>query len=148
MSLTRFAHRMANAYRAGAIGSTAVQVAAWLLNIGRVKLYLLDTNLEENPPAYRGLSNRLYGGDREMRFLQELVIGLGGVRLLNAIGLKPAVWHANEGHCSFMLIERIREMVGAGTSLADAVKTIQATSVFTTHTPLPAGNDTFPLTGR
>lgn len=127
------------------LDSTSIQVGAWLLHLGRVKLYLLDTNLEENPAAYRVLSARLYGGDREMRFLQELVIGLGGVRLLSALGIKPAVWHANEGHCSFMLIDRIRELVAAGTALADAVKTIRATSVFTTHTPLPAGNDTFPL---
>jgi starch phosphorylase len=127
------------------LDSTYIQVAAWLLSLGRVKLYMLDTNLEGNPAAYRGLSARLYGGDREMRFLQELVIGLGGVRMLNALGLKPAVWHANEGHCSFMMIERIRELVAAGTPLQDAVKAIQATSVFTTHTPLPAGNDSFPL---
>ncbi len=127
------------------LDSTAIQVAAWLLNLGRVRLYLLDTNLEENPPAYRGLSARLYGGDREMRLLQELVIGLGGVRMLNALGIRPAIWHANEGHCSFMLVERVRELVKGGASTESAVKEVKATSVFTTHTPLPAGNDAFPL---
>jgi starch phosphorylase len=127
------------------LDSTSIQVAAWQLNLGCVKLYLLDTNLEENPQAYRGLSARLYGGDREMRILQELVIGLGGVRMLRALRLNPSVWHANEGHCTFMLIERIREMLDKGIALPDAVRAVQGSSVFTTHTPLPAGNDTFPV---
>lgn len=125
------------------LDSIHIKVAAWLLNVGRVKLYLLDTNLEENPQAYRGLTARLYGGDRELRLLQELVIGIGGVRILRALGLKPAVWHANEGHTTFMLVERLREFIKAGLTLDAALKSVAETSVFTTHTPLPAGNDTF-----
>ncbi len=120
-----------------------VNVAAWVLNVGRVKLYLLDTNLEENPQAYRGLTDRLYGGDRELRLLQELVIGIGGVRMLRALGLKPTVWHANEGHTTFMLVERVREFIKTGMTLDGALKAVAETSVFTTHTPLPAGNDAF-----
>ncbi|MFA5079609.1 MAG: alpha-glucan family phosphorylase, partial [Dehalococcoidia bacterium] len=125
------------------LDSVHIKVAAWVLNVGRVKLYLLDTNLEENPQAYRGLTARLYGGDRELRLLQELVIGIGGVRILRALGLKPAVWHANEGHTTFMLVERLREFIKTGMTLDAALKSVAETSVFTTHTPLPAGNDTF-----
>jgi len=120
-----------------------INVAAWVLNAGRVKLYLLDTNLDENSQAYRGLTARLYGGDRELRLLQELVIGIGGVRILRALGLKPTVWHANEGHTTFMLVERLREFIDSGMTLDGALKAVAETSVFTTHTPLPAGNDTF-----
>ncbi len=125
------------------LDSVHIKVAAWVLNVGRVKLYLLDTNLEENPQAYRGLTARLYGGDRELRLLQELVIGIGGVRIMRALGLKPAVWHANEGHTTFMLVERLREFIKTGMTLDAALKSVAETSVFTTHTPLPAGNDTF-----
>ncbi len=125
------------------LDSVHIKVTAWALNVGRVKLYLLDTNLDENPQAYRGLTDRLYGGDRELRLLQELVIGIGGVRILRALGLKPAVWHANEGHTTFMLVERLREFIEAGMTLDAALKSVAETSVFTTHTPLPAGNDTF-----
>ena len=125
------------------LDNISVSVAAWVLNVGRVKLYLLDTNLEENPQAYRGLTDRLYGGDRELRLLQELVIGIGGVRMLRALGLKPTVWHANEGHTTFMLVERVREFIKTGMTLDGALKAVAETSVFTTHTPLPAGNDAF-----
>ena len=125
------------------LDSVHIKVAAWVLNVGRVKLYLLDTNLEDNPQAYRGLTARLYGGDRELRLMQELVIGIGGVRILRALGMKPAVWHANEGHTTFMLVERLREFIKSGMTLDAALKSVAETSVFTTHTPLPAGNDTF-----
>ena len=125
------------------LDNISINVSAWVLNVGRVKLYLLDTNLDENPPAYRGLTDRLYGGDRELRLLQELVIGIGGVRMLRALGLKPTVWHANEGHTTFMLVERVREFVKTGMTLDGALKAVAETSVFTTHTPLPAGNDAF-----
>lgn len=127
------------------LDSIQIYVSAWVLNLGRNKMYLLDTNLNENPPAYRGLSAKLYGGDREMRLLQELIIGLGGVRLLRAIGIHPAVWHANEGHTTFMMLERVREMVEKGIDIQKAVADVKATTVFTTHTPIPAGNDTFSL---
>lgn len=122
-----------------------IYVSAWLIKVGRLKLYLLDTNLDENHQVYRGLSARLYGGDREMRLLQELVIGLGGVKMLRAVGLNPDVWHANEGHTSFMMLERVREFVESGISLESAIDTVRKTTVFTTHTPVPAGNDAFSL---
>ena len=125
------------------LDNVSVYVAAWLLNLGRVKLYLLDTNLDENAPAYRGLTARLYGGDREMRLLQELIIGLGGVRILRALKLNPTIWHANEGHTSFMMVERVRELIQKGIDFEKALETIRSTTVFTTHTPVPAGNDTF-----
>ena len=127
------------------LDSAQVFVSAWVLKIGRVTLYLLDTNLNENPPAYRGLSARLYGGDREMRLLQELVIGLGGVRLLRALNIHPTVWHANEGHTTFMMLERVRELVEKGMEINKAMDQVRASSVFTTHTPVPAGNDAFSL---
>jgi len=127
------------------LDSVKVYVSAWVLNLGRVKLYLLDTNLNENPQAYRSLSARLYGGDREMRLLQELVIGLGGVRLLRAIGINPTVWHANEGHTTFMMVERVRELIEKGVDIQKAIAEVKAATVFTTHTPVPAGNDAFSL---
>ena len=92
-----------------------------------------------------GFSARLYGGDREMRLLQELVIGLGGVRILRALAINPAIWHANEGHTSFMMVERMRELVQKGITLDDATNSVRASTVFTTHTPVPAGNDAFSI---
>lgn len=127
------------------LDNESISVASWVLKVGRIKLYLLDTNLDSNPPAYRGLSGRLYGGDREMRLLQELVIGIGGVRILRALDLNPAVWHANEGHTCFMMVERIRELVQTGIDFKNAISIVRSASVFTTHTPVPAGNDTFSL---
>ena len=127
------------------LDSVSIYVSAWTLKLGKVTLYLLDTNLNENPQAYRGLSARLYGGDREMRLLQELVIGLGGVRILRAIGINPTVWHANEGHTTFMMVDRVRELVGKGMDVKNAIEKVKATTVFTTHTPVPAGNDVFSL---
>lgn len=127
------------------LDSVSIYVSAWTLKLGKVTLYLLDTNLNENPQAYRGLSARLYGGDREMRLLQELVIGLGGVRILRSIGINPTVWHANEGHTTFMMVDRVRELVGKGMDVKNAIEKVKATTVFTTHTPVPAGNDVFSL---
>ena len=127
------------------LDSVSIYVSAWTLKLGKVTLYLLDTNLNENPQTYRGLSARLYGGDREMRLLQELVIGLGGVRILRSIGVNPTVWHANEGHTTFMMVDRVRELVGKGMDVKNAIEKVKATTVFTTHTPVPAGNDVFSL---
>lgn len=126
------------------LDSRSVSIAVWQVNVGRVKLYLLDTNLEENSPSDRQLSARLYGGDREMRLEQEIVLGIGGVRILRALGVEPAIWHANEGHTAFMMLERCRELVAKGADFAEAANKVRATTVFTTHTPVPAGNDTFP----
>ena len=121
----------------------AVHVQAWKIRVGRVPIYLLDTNLEENHPDDRALLNKLYGGGEDLRLRQEWILGTGGVRVLRALGVEPEVWHANEGHAAFMLLERVRELVAAGAGFDDAVKQVRASSVFTTHTPVPAGHDTF-----
>jgi starch phosphorylase len=91
----------------------------------------------------RELSARLYGGDQETRIRQEMVLGIGGVRLLERLGVRPAVFHANEGHSAFMMLERIRGLVQSGLEFKDAVERVRETTVFTTHTPVPAGHDTF-----
>jgi len=120
-----------------------VEVALWQVQVGSVRLCLMDTDLEENAPWDRGLSARLYGGDREMRISQEIVLGVGGVRALRALNLRPAAWHMNEGHCAFMVLERIRELVAEGLSFDEAAAAVRATTIFTTHTPVPAGHDAF-----
>lgn len=124
--------------------SRVVYIKAWLVRAGRTAIYLLDTNLEENDPRDRQLTSRLYIADRELRMQQEIVLGVGGVRALRALGINPAVWHANEGHTAFMMLERIREEVEKGALLDQAVKNVRATTVFTTHTPVPSGHDVFP----
>jgi starch phosphorylase len=125
------------------LDSREVYVTVWQVNVGRVKLYLLDTNIDDNSESDRYLSARLYAGDRELRLLQEIIIGIGGVRVLRALGYNPTVWHSNEGHTSFMMLERIRELVERGFSFHDAAEKVRNTSVFTTHTSVPAGNDVF-----
>jgi starch phosphorylase len=121
-----------------------VKVQAWRVSIGRTALYLLDTNLRENSEWARSITSQLYGGDREMRIRQEIVLGVGGVRMLRAIGLQPGVYHMNEGHSAFTAFERIRELrEERGLSFNEAVELVRVTSVFTTHTPVPAGIDTF-----
>lgn len=113
------------------------------INVGRVKLYLMDTDLELNAPQDRDLTARLYGGDHEIRIKQEIVLGIGGVRVLRALGLKPTAFHMNEGHSAFLVLELTRELVEHGMSFDDAMKEVAEHSVFTTHTPVPAGNDAF-----
>jgi len=120
-----------------------VQVRLWGVRVGRVRLCLMDTNLPENEPEDRALTARLYGGDREVRLSQEVVLGIGGVRAVQALGLEPAFWHLNEGHCAFLLLERIRELVAQGRSFEEAAEAVRATTLFTTHTPVPAGHDAF-----
>ncbi len=126
------------------LDSKSVLVCAWKVEVGRVNLYLLDTALEENPPADRALSARLYGGDQETRLQQEVLLGIGGVRVLRALGIAPSVWHANEGHAAFMALERCRELVETGADFRTAIERVKASTVFTTHTPVAAGNDAFP----
>ena len=121
-----------------------VLIQAWQVKVGRVSIYLLDTNVEDNVPQDRQLSARLYIADRELRIQQEIVLGIGGVRILRALGIKPAIWHANEGHTAFMMLERVREEIEKGTSFDKAMRKVRATTVFTTHTPVPAGHDVFP----
>jgi starch phosphorylase len=120
-----------------------VHVRVWTMKVGRVSLYLLDTNLEENDPEDRMLLSKLYAGGPDLRLRQEWLLGVGGVRVLRAVGFDPGVWHANEGHAAFMMLERVRELATAGVPFAEAVKQVRATSVFTTHTPVPAGHDAF-----
>ena len=127
------------------LGSRTVKVAVWRVRLGRTKLYLLDTGLEENAPWDRELSARLYGGDAETRLQQEIILGVGGVRALRALGSDPAVWHLNEGHAAFVVLPRMREMIEQGQSFEAALTEVRRTTVFTTHTPVSAGHDTFPF---
>src|SRR5205814_8269648 len=120
-----------------------IHAKVWKLQVGRIPLYLMDTDVDPNAPADRELSARLYGGDREMRISQEIVLGIGGVRALRALGISPAAWHINEGHAAFLNLERCRELVASGLKFNEACEAIAANSLFTTHTPVPAGNDTF-----
>ena len=127
------------------LGNRTVLASVWRVRLGRVKLYLLDTDLEENAPWDRELSARLYGGDRETRIQQEIVLGIGGVRALKAVGSSPAVWHLNEGHAAFVVLQRIRDLIEEGQSFDSALREVRRTTVFTTHTPVPAGHDAFPF---
>jgi starch phosphorylase len=121
-----------------------VYAKVWRLQVGRVPLYLMDTDVEPNALADRTLLARLYGGDHEMRISQEIMLGIGGVRALRALNVDPLVWHMNEGHSAFMGLERCRELVqGAGLSFAQAREVEAANAIFTTHTPVAAGNDVF-----
>jgi glycogen phosphorylase len=122
-----------------------IHVAAWRVRVGAVSLYLLDTDVEENTPWDRELSARLYGGEQETRISQEMVLGIGGIRMLERLGIRPAVFHANEGHAAFLLLERVRNFVQSGMSFNEAVERVRATTIFTTHTPVPAGHDAFPF---
>jgi glycogen phosphorylase len=115
------------------------------LQVGRMTLYLLDTDIHPNSPADRDLSARLYGGDHELRVAQELVLGVGGVRALRQMGIAPAVWHMNEGHSAFLVLELAREYVAQGVPFMQAFDLVRDQAVFTTHTPVPAGNDAFSL---
>ena len=127
------------------LGNRSVLVKVWRVRLGRVKLYLLDTDLEENAPWDRELSARLYGGDRETRAQQEIILGIGGVRALKALGSTPAVWHLNEGHAAFVVLQRIRDLIESGESFDSALEEVRRTTIFTTHTPVPAGHDAFPF---
>lgn len=126
------------------VGPRRIFIKVWEVRAGRVRLYLMDTDVPENAPWDRELSARLYGGDQELRIRQEIVLGIGGVRVLRALGIHPTVWHCNEGHTSFLMLERIREGVTAGRSFEEAAESVRKTSIFTTHTPVPAGHDAFP----
>jgi starch phosphorylase len=120
---------------------------AWEARVGRVRLYLLDSNELTNTPADRGITSELYGGDPELRLLQEIALGIGGWRLLGRLGLRPAVCHLNEGHAAFAVLERAREfMTEAGVPFATALTVTRAGNLFTTHTPVAAGFDRFPVT--
>ena len=125
------------------LGDRTVFARIWLVQVGRVPLYLLDTDVDENDPWNRELSARLYSGDSEMRIRQEILLGIGGVRALRALDIHPAVWHMNEGHSAFLILENIRERVEEGMSFEEASEVVRRQSIFTTHTPVPAGHDAF-----
>ncbi len=121
-----------------------LRARVWLMAVGRVRLYLLDCSIEENSPEDRQLTNRLYGGDERQRIRQELVLGVGGVKALQALGINPSVYHLNEGHSAFAPLEVVRQrMHDDGMSFDDAVREVAKQTVFTTHTPVPAGHDRF-----
>lgn len=115
----------------------------WEVRVGLSRLILLDTDLPLNLDEDRKITARLYGGGREMRIMQEMLLGVGGVRALRALGMTPFVWHINEGHAAFLTLERLREMVSEGISAATAREAVRANTIFTTHTPVPAGHDVF-----
>lgn len=120
-----------------------VSLRIWQASVGRVNLYLLDADTPRNAVADRQLTGQLYGGGHEMRLVQELLLGIGGVRALRRLGISPAVWHINEGHPAFSVIERLRELISRGLDLETARAVIRASTLFTTHTPVPAGHDVF-----
>jgi starch phosphorylase len=122
-----------------------VHARIWRVQVGRIPLFLLDSNVEANLPSDRTLTAHLYTSDLESRISQEIVLGIGGTRALRAMGYNPAVWHLNEGHSAFMTLERIRELCQAEHSFDEALEKVKATTVFTTHTPVPAGHDLFPI---
>ncbi len=125
------------------VGDRDVYLQMWEVLVGRTRLYLMDADVEKNAPWDRQLTARLYGGDREMRIQQEIILGIGGVQILRRMGINPVVWHTNEGHSAFMVLERAREFVAQGMSFAEACTRVRAGTVFTTHTPVSAGHDTF-----
>ena len=126
------------------IGDRTVYAQIWKIQVGRVPLYLLDTNIDDNPPEDRPITAQLYGGDSEMRIRQEILLGIGGIRALRALNIVPTVTHMNEGHSAFLSLERIRNIMGKqGFSFSAAREIVVASSIFTTHTSVPAGIDVF-----
>lgn len=121
-----------------------VHARVWIVQVGRIKLYLMDSDVPENEPGDRHLTSQLYGGDKRTRIKQEILISIGGVRLLkDVLKMVPAVYHLNEGHCAFLIMERIKLFMESGLSFEEAREAVKASTVFTTHTPVPAGNETF-----
>jgi len=121
-----------------------VRARVWRCRVGRIPLYLLDTNVPENAPEDRHITAQLYGGDQETRIRQEIVLGIGGVRMLTAMGIHPRACHMNEGHSAFLALERCRVLMAEqGVSFHEAKEAVCASNIFTTHTPVPAGNDAF-----
>ena len=122
-----------------------VQARVWMIQVGRVPLFLLDSSIKENKPHDRTLTSRLYSSDLEVRISQEMLLGIGGVRALRALGYEPDLWHMNEGHSAFLTLERVREIIETGKTFNEAAAAVRNSNVFTTHTPVPAGNDAFPI---
>jgi starch phosphorylase len=130
------------AYTQIELPGSIVHIKIWQARVGHIMLYLLDTDLDSNNTHDRDITHRLYGGDTAMRIEQEIVLGIGGVRALQELGLKPTVWHINEGHAAFMMLERSRQKTGAD-DFETALEAVAANTIFTTHTPVPAGHDHF-----
>jgi glycogen phosphorylase len=122
-----------------------VHVAVWKVAVGRIALYLMDADLDINQPWDRAIAHHLYASDLEQRLRQEIVLGMGGMRVLDALGIQPAAFHINEGHPALSIFERIRTLVQNGASFDAATRRVQETSIFTTHTPIPAGTDVYPF---
>jgi starch phosphorylase len=125
------------------IGMDHVHFRAWRVNVGRVPVYLLDANLPENAQHVRELTSRVYAGDGTTRIMQEILLGIGGVRLLRALGIQPSVFHMNEGHAAFLTLELTREKMAAGKTFQEALAQTKSECIFTTHTPVEAGHDRF-----
>ncbi|MBI2709304.1 MAG: alpha-glucan family phosphorylase [Actinobacteria bacterium] len=127
------------------MGDAVLNARVWRADVGRVPLYLLDADVDDNPPELRRVTDRLYGGDTEHRLRQEILLGIGGVRALRALGIDADVFHTNEGHAGFLGLERMRELItGDGLTIREAIEAVRGGSLFTTHTPVPAGIDRFP----
>ncbi|HEY1873683.1 MAG TPA: alpha-glucan family phosphorylase [Steroidobacteraceae bacterium] len=127
------------------VATRDVVARVWKARVGRVPVYLLDTNCAENAPSDRDITHRLYGGDESTRVRQEMILGIGGVRALRAVGAQPGVWHLNEGHAAFLILELLREHMTQGLQFNAALEAVAAECVFTTHTPVAAGHDAFGL---
>ncbi|MEA1958195.1 MAG: alpha-glucan family phosphorylase [Chloroflexota bacterium] len=127
------------------LGERDVSIGVWRVNVGRAELYLLDTDIDENIPSDRSLASHLYVDDPDIRIQQEIILGIGGVRVLRLLGKEPVIWHGNEGHVAFMMIERVKEEMERGHVFDEAVKRVRSNTVFTTHTPVPAGHDVFSI---
>jgi starch phosphorylase len=122
-----------------------VHARVWMLQVGRVSLYLLDSNVPQNSVNDRQLTSRLYSSDLEIRISQEMLLGMGGVRALRKLGYQPDLWHMNEGHSAFLTLENVRELIDEGMTFEEAAQKLRKANIFTTHTPVPAGNDQFPI---
>ncbi len=122
-----------------------IHARIWKIQVGRNSLYLMDTTIDENSPYDQQLTAKLYTADLDTRISQEILLGIGGVRLMRELGINPNVWHMNEGHAAFLSLERCREIVASGKTFAEAAEIVRKNDVFTTHTPVPAGNDRFPM---
>jgi len=128
-----------------ALPGRTMYAKVWRCDVGRVPLYLMDTDIEENSEADRTITHQLYGGDLENRLRQELLLGIGGIRMLDAMGMKPVVYHSNEGHSAFIGLERLRKLIqNEKLTFPQAMEVVRSSTLFTTHTPVPAGHDTFP----
>lgn len=123
-----------------------IYLKAWLIKVGKVPLYLIDSNLEKNKPIYRSITSHLYIADREMRILQEITLAFGGLKLMEALKLNPSIYHLNEGHSAFLIIKRLQNLIKEQKfSFSEAVNFVKTSTVFTTHTPVPAGNEEFEI---